>query len=125
MVNVGLLQRTLATIEAHPESWDQSMWAARTQCGTSYCFAGYAVALCGGRANFEGYEDDGEELAYHVVVGLLPGIEETAYGPVATTLLGLTELQASELFDERNSLQDLREIVARLTAGPDTARAGA
>lgn len=117
--NVDLLTRTLAHIEAHPEQWDQTMWATRGSCGTSYCFAGWAVALSGGKPNFaDDFAADvreGVDDSYHVLAGSIPGITETYYGAVARQLLGLEPYQSNELFDDCNSLDDLRRIVGKLT----------
>ncbi len=45
MPNKSLLRKTLNTIKKNPTHWNQSAW----KCGTSFCFAGWAVKLNGGR----------------------------------------------------------------------------
>jgi uncharacterized protein YjbI with pentapeptide repeats len=41
-VNIELLDRALAHIDAHPEQWDQTAW-----CGTAQCIAGWVCTLAG------------------------------------------------------------------------------
>jgi hypothetical protein len=45
--NADLAYRVLDQIDAYPETWDQSTW----DCGTSACFAGWAVRLSGWKVN--------------------------------------------------------------------------
>lgn len=47
VLNIPLLRKVMEHIEAHPDEWDQEAWAARTPCGTTYCFAGIAVVMSG------------------------------------------------------------------------------
>lgn len=116
MANNDLLQRTLAQIEAHPETWNQNRWARRTACGTAYCFAGTALALT--------YPDMrpvyfNNSLATNEVV-LNPGAEVREHVYVrdhAMRLLDLDDMDAGELFHEDNTLDDLRLMVADLIAG--------
>lgn len=121
MPNADLLRRTLAHIEEHPEQWEQEMWATRRlDCGTTCCFAGWAVALSGGKPDFP--DEDWDTLeAYRIVPGSVPGIAETRYAEVARQLLGLDKAQSDLLFSEANELDDLRRIVAQLTADPEPA----
>jgi hypothetical protein len=41
--NAELAYKILDHIDAHPESWDQGSW----DCGTTACFAGWALRLSG------------------------------------------------------------------------------
>lgn len=41
------MRRTLAHIQANLGLWDQNKWVGRTDCGTTYCFAGWTVVLEG------------------------------------------------------------------------------
>lgn len=95
-INTDLLQRTLEHIEAHPEEWDQTVWA----CETSACFAGHAVWLSG-LATVDDEVTVADGSAKHV-------------GAAAEELLGLTPLQSAELFASGNELDDLRLIVKTL-----------
>lgn len=111
MTNTDLLEHTLAQIEAHPETWDQSMWAKRTECGTAYRFAGHAVALTHPDARFVSYSD---------CVILYPDTPLEGDAPISDTaahLLGLDPYAAEVLFDPNNDLDRLRRLVADLVAG--------
>lgn len=45
--NADLAYRVLDHIDAHPESWNQTVWYRQNECGTAGCFAGWAVMLAG------------------------------------------------------------------------------
>ena len=45
--NTDLMLRIREQITSEPKTHDQSAWAARTECGTTYCIAGWAVVLSG------------------------------------------------------------------------------
>lgn len=45
MPNIELLNKALHFIEENPDEWKQDRWATVTDCGTSYCFAGWALTL--------------------------------------------------------------------------------
>lgn len=105
-LNVELLDRTLAHIEAHPEEWDQGAW----RCETGLCFAGTAAVLSGAKwLHPLGHQQD------HWVRGRGSQQSEPAAWR-AQRLLGLDEDQADELFAAHNTLDDLRRIVADLKA---------
>ena len=123
-LNIDLLDRTLAHIEAHPEHWDQTVW----RCDSAMCFAGWTAELAGGKwllpegdahADYLAPEpgDDPDETGgccQHLDSGIDSGI---AAENRARRLLGLTEKQSARLFDGSNTLDDLRRIVAELKAG--------
>jgi len=118
MINVELLKKTLAHIEAHPEQWNQRDWRDvdhDLRCGTACCFAGWAALLNGSTwdvpdSEIENYDWDhdpnGDKLA-DVDGG-------RAVSRVATRALGLTWTQADQLFAGGNDIEDLRAIVAEL-----------
>jgi hypothetical protein len=111
MTNVDLLERTLAHIEANPDTWDQSMWSKQTECGTAYCFAGHAVALTYPDAQLHFYSD---------TVTIYPGTplaEDVQISETASELLGLDGYESEVLFDANNALDRLRRLVADLAAG--------
>lgn len=110
MTNTDLLKRTLAHIEANPSEWQQSSWAARTDCGTAYCFAGWAVKLSKPDAvpYFESNESDVTFLARSE--GDVFDIED-----LAIDLLDIECDEADQLFAPSNSLDDLRRLVGELT----------
>lgn len=106
MPNVDLLQRTLAEIEAHPEQWDQFRY--------DKCFAGTAVRLDGG------VWPEGCVVAVVPVPEDPPEIVHNGIVYVdrrAQRILGLTDIQIGPLVFGFNTLDDLRRIVAELTAG--------
>ncbi len=93
--NADLARRTLAAIEADPTHWNQKSWVS--ECGTKWCFAGWAVRL-------------------HT------GIDPDAKTPIqsnAEEALGLDTLQAKPLFSGSNTLDELREMVAQYAAAED------
>jgi hypothetical protein len=115
MPNTELLRRTLAHIEAHPFQWDQDSWAIRTECGTSYCFAGTALML-------SEIEPDWREADRDEATGDLytrwanVGGKTRLISDVAQEALELSDSDAARLFDPYNDLEALRHIVAQLTA---------
>lgn len=99
-VNKDLLRRTMTYIEEHPKEWDQDTWAAKTVCGTAFCFAGHAVRLAGHKIVFL----PGDDTATHIADGRM--IEDAAIEE-----LGLRKYQADELFSGGNTLDELRSFV--------------
>ena len=90
--NDELFVKVLAQIEREPQRWDQSdfgMHLDPTDCGTAFCFAGWAVHLSGrSRA----------EWAEHVNLD--------------SEVLGLRPTEASRLFFCHNNLNDLYRVSA-------------
>lgn len=83
--NTELAERVIGQIEAHPEEWDQRFWRTKRDCGTTFCFAGWAVQLT---ANDLG-------LSYEHVREAHGGGSDLR---AAQELLGLTSTQSCELF---------------------------
>lgn len=108
-VNVDLLQRTLAHIEAHPEEWNQGTW----RCGTAACFAGHAAILAGAQWAEPDYETapwlDNEKV-------ITPSGERREVFDYAPEVLGLAH-HSHPLFNASNDLEDLRRIVGELCDG--------
>jgi hypothetical protein len=109
MPNVELLHRTLAHVEEHQDLWDQRHWASHTPCGTAYCFAGTALMLAG-KADFTWCSRayDGLEYAEQMADG-------EDIDTAARELLGLDLLDGDALFAPQNTLDQLRELVAKFT----------
>lgn len=130
--NVALLRQTLAHIEAHPETWYQATWRnPNAECGTSYCFAGWAATLSGAqwdknsndvavsslpqavREEWSDYNEDVGDGWIHIsdaaaqLLGLLQRHQEDGYTSYSAPA-------ADDLFDPDNDLDDLRRIVAEL-----------
>lgn len=113
--NVPLLRQTLGYIEEHPEEWKQEVY----HCGTAACFAGHAALLDGGEwidAESESLLARGDDPAMYTR-DLRDGRRSVWVFHRAQRILGLTPGQAYALFDEENSLEALRKIVAELTGG--------
>lgn len=111
-VNVELLQKTLAHIEAHPKLWDQTWWRTeRVGCGTAYCFAGWAAMLSG--AAFVRLEDRTLSNEFVIPAGGGDSIWIQTYAGQA---LGISSDKAMDLFNGDNTLADLRRIVGELVA---------
>jgi hypothetical protein len=126
-LNVPLLRKTMEHIEElphrnwlpsaeirHTDSWCQETWGRvfrnrkKEICGTSACFAGWAIEL-------------DEPGALDEVIRLMDNIARTplrtptpAY--VAARILGLTRQQAADLFAGGNSKELLRTYVDRYIA---------
>lgn len=127
-VNVDLLRRTLAHIEAHPEEWEQTTW----RCDTGMCFAGTAATLAGGTwatSNRDGVlahllvaEPDDYKSPVVTVISAKYYRTDKFTGNVvraserAQRLLGLTRTQCLVLFSGYNTLDGVRLIVADLCA---------
>lgn len=113
--NAELAYAVLDQIDAHPESWDQLTW----DCGTTACFAGWAVRLSGGSSV------DGVHVSSGPVELENLRIEFAAY-----KALGIDEVGASYgnpertwLFDIENDREKLGELVAEIF-GPRPERCG-
>lgn len=106
--NAELAYRVLDQIDAHPEAWDQTTW----QCGTSACFAGWAVRLSGGvMENVHG-------RTWDVIVadglGELNGMDADE---AAERLLGVRmpwREPEDDLFAQDNTREDLGRLVAEI-----------
>lgn len=117
-INVPLLRKTLEHIEAHPEEWNQSAWA----CGTAGCFAWHAAMLDGAGNPPDPFNqeyvpaepgDDPDQLVE------IASTQTVHVADRATRVLGLDSRvveSSGGLFRYDNTLDDLRRIVADLTA---------
>jgi hypothetical protein len=104
--NAALAYRVLDHIDAHPEEWDQTDW----QCGTSACFAGWAIRFSGGVMD--------NDIDGTVVAGpaeLIGMVADSA----ALKVLRITDRQAGWnagewLFSDSNTREDLGRLVAEI-----------
>lgn len=105
MPNAELAYKILDQIDAHPEQWVQNHWMTTTECGTAYCFAGWAVNLSGGTL---------QEDVYNVIVASgPPEIDGLLVERAADVLLGICSRDLPEdLYDGYNCRRDLDRIVA-------------
>jgi hypothetical protein len=113
MADVTKLFETLDAILAHPEMHDQRNWATQTECGTTYCFAGWRAVLdgytemdwVGWRENVAGYARK-------------PDTERWVDIPNhAARSLDLTPNQVEALFYFSGTLADVKDTVDRIAAG--------
>jgi hypothetical protein len=124
---IDLVQRVLAQIETHPETWKQSTW----RCETGMCFAGWAVELTGRRWAFPTdpntpfgtvnsclvLAEPDDEDAWRHWKSPIETIRVTSAGNVAARLLGLDEAEADTFFSAGNDLNQLRAYVRQYVAG--------
>jgi hypothetical protein len=110
--NPQLVRAGLTRVETHLDEWDQGTWAARTECGTKYCYAGHVLLEVGAQINVE----DGT-----VRVDSLPeqyrdrfGREFVEVSLAAKTVLQVDDVTADRLFHGSNSLDELRELVGEI-----------
>lgn len=123
-LNVNLLQRTLDFIEEHPDKHDQEHW----RCGTSACFAGWAVTLDGGvwvhdQSEYLLPRDDDPDadvkyLGHYADVKVVGDQGKGVHvADRAQRILGLLDSQVEDLFADDNDLEDLRELVGLIIEG--------
>lgn len=120
-VNEKLVREVMTAIRQNPESWDQDTYVRDTECGTAYCFAGWALRLSGypvrrghetrhGSSPYFCENDGSESILPH------PHVE-------AAALLGLTRSQSDGIFyffqHESTStdadVQEMADHVSRVT----------
>lgn len=107
MPNAELAYRVLDQIDAEPERWNQNAWVIG--CGTSYCFAGWALTLTGHTLVGRGAEaGSGMDLdGFHRVDGSI-------VGDAAARELDIDLLSADDLFSVYNNRADLGTLVAEI-----------
>lgn len=92
-----------------PSEWDQTRWAARTDCGTVCCLAGKTAI------------EDGLVLRAlkdgNIHEFRLPTGEAVYPADYARNALGLTIGQSRPLFDEDNGIEDVRDIIRQIKNG--------
>ena len=108
MVNKELLNKVMDHILANQEQWKQNSWATKTECGTTYCFAGWAVVLSGYKPSFM---LDYNETNYCIKNGISVPIEL-----VAIEELGISSEESTQLFNGSSTLEELKDIVNELTS---------
>lgn len=92
-MNIELMTKVRDHVVAHPEQHDQSMWAVKTECGTTACAAGWTLLLGNPEVARE-YADE-EVFTFAGVVRRLYG--RSVVG-AAVDLLGIDMSQADMLF---------------------------
>lgn len=104
MANAKRLQKVLDYITENPLEHDQYVYARRTHCGTTMCFAGHGAVQAGHKLQFSiggdaYYTDQG-----HIAVAAARWFE-------------ITDFEAGLLFDPLNSLDDLWRLAGKMTNG--------
>lgn len=102
-VNAPLLVKTLDHIRENPTEWYQADWAIQWNDGrVTACFAGLAVRLAG-------YDFDFGKYLWSIATdAVTTGVH---IAEAARVELGLTGVQALELFEANNTFEDLERIV--------------
>lgn len=138
MANIERLREVLGHIKNDPKSWEQDSWATRKEndCGTAFCFAGWASQKAGYLAIFSGGYYSGDNLTSRCVqaeealdfgtiekgsvtsdVGKDYYLESYGIYQVARDWLDLNEWQADGLFNGENTLVDLEKIINEIESG--------
>ena len=115
-VNVELFQAVVDAIHNDPKSHDQTTWARKTDCGTSYCVAGWTVVLGGDSIDWESVCSCEICVSFGVTAVTCTdpsGRTHTIYDR-AMELLGIDN---DDLFDGGNSVHDIHCHVKELTNG--------
>lgn len=104
--NAELAYRVLDVIDAFPEQWEQGSWT--TKCGTSFCFAGWALKLTG--HELVDYNDE-DGLSRMRLDGKQEVFGETVRDAAMRELGIIRAREADELFEGVNSRATLGELV--------------
>lgn len=104
-MNIDLLMQVCDRIAKHPEGFDMDYWGHKTECGTTFCIAGWALVLSGQQparylVNYLG----GMTVQNFGASGEQPGVE-------ASALLRLTECEGNKLFLLDNWPQAFRQAL--------------
>lgn len=113
--NVDLMLAIRQQITAHPESHEQRFWAQRTECGTTYCIAGWAVTLTGKAMEWRSRPGPSAEIEGAWRVSDLHG--GRGISAVAADLLGLTGEEAESLFHQGNNARALARLDELIETG--------
>lgn len=111
-----LAQKILDQITAHPETHNQDTWVdGFNSCGTTYCIAGWAVAL-----NALPGDDETLPAGRRAMARELNTIPH--WGPLGQKLLGLDDEVADDLFfsDTEDAPRILAELFDLEYAAPES-----
>ena len=95
MKNVELMERVRDAIALHPECHNQATWATEghvtaeqaPECGTSFCIAGWAIALATGKSLNQALMDRNKGVSEN-------SVKFVGFGGYGAELLGLTYEEA-------------------------------
>lgn len=124
--NATLAYRVLDHIDAHPEQWDQSVYLGEGDCGTTACFAGWALLLSGVEMD-RNWDVLADTLTPELAEGVHELLDRTRLevderwpmtlvdaSEVAQVLLGVSEVESASLFYALNRRQVLGMKVERI-----------
>lgn len=114
MSDYPLLQKVMDHVTAHPEEHNQRNYGRQTPCGTTFCVAGHALLISGYTPLFTNYPGPEQVMlgVYDAHGKMIHGYDE-----VARKELDLTMTQASEIFYCMGELDEVWEVVERVTEG--------
>lgn len=110
--NFERIDEVMQFIEDHPEQHDQDSWGVKNACGTTMCFAGWAVQMYNPEMLFW-YDQEYSSLA-----DVKPNSMLSFMGQ-ARSVLGLRADQASALFYSASTIEHLKSLVKQLHNDPD------
>ena len=121
--NVTLLQTTMRFIELNPDKHNQRAWV--NECGTAFCYAGHAALLAGvtepPMSVTASYDYWGVNISTLESCGVARYEDLNAGTQIvdefAAQQLGLTEEEASTLFEADRTVKALRALVDALCNG--------
>lgn len=133
-VKVKKLREALEYVTAHPEEWDQGVWAKRTPCGTACCLAGRVVLQAGHELDYYQEQEynprtNRYEKIDHWVADYIKADKKYPNGEaidrVAQDVLNYEiddywdtpREHLADLFEAGNSLRRLWELASELTDG--------
>jgi hypothetical protein len=116
--NIPLLRKAVEWAEAEAAKtdgtclWDQGSWAEQTDCGTTYCIAGYTVLIALPQAEMREREDENEPG----LLDLYVDGERAWWSETAASVLGITREECLDLFEADNSIADVRLFAEQIAA---------
>jgi len=119
-MNTFLMDQVMATIEADPDSHNQSVFGRKTDCGTTLCFAGHTVVLAGGEINWNEYKRIDGSVNITACAVTMPDGHTESIETAATSLLGLAPTEANALFfyfPKDNVVESLKVRVKEIQNG--------
>jgi hypothetical protein len=115
--NVDLMLAVREQITSHPETHDQTMWGRKTECGTTYCIAGWAAVLSGAEPLWDIDIDDTEEAATALHAGRGDKPYQRSIRTIAEEALGISYQEAGRLFpgalSRAEALANLDELIEK------------
>lgn len=114
MANAVKIRAVLDYIADHPKEWNQSTYGVRTDCGSAYCAAGHAIVLNGHKIVW--WEADESLYRSDHAIDKETGLSRSIHN-LATRELEFSVHEASEFFDEFNTLGDLWTLANKFTGG--------